>query len=64
MVYILFNVSIRFVTHDNVGCASEIKSLCPIFAEILTIFDFCGGYFEFCQYKFLLNDVINRDCDQ
>ena len=24
--------------------------------EISTILDFCGGHFEFCQYKKLLND--------
>ena len=33
------NVSIRFLAYDNVGFASEIKSLCQILAEILKIFE-------------------------
>ena len=40
------NVSIIFLVYDNVGFASEIKSLCQILAEILKIFDFCGSHFE------------------
>ena len=53
------NVSIRFLAYDNVGFASEIKSLCQInkiLAEILKIFDFCGGHFEFLPIKKFLND--------
>ena len=50
------NVSIRFFAYDNVGFASEIKSLCQILAEILQIFDFCGGHFEFLPIKKLLSD--------
>ena len=49
MVYCLFNYSIIFLVHENVGFASDIKSLCQILAEILTIFDFGGGHFEFRQ---------------
>ena len=50
------NVSIRFLAYDNVGFASEIKSLCQTLAEILKIFDFCGGHFEFLSIKKQLND--------
>ena len=45
------NVSIIFLAYDNVGFASEIKSLCQILAEILKIFAFCGGYFDFFPIK-------------
>ena len=51
MVYILFSVFIRFLAFENVGFASEIKYLCQILAEILKIFDFCGGHFEFLPIK-------------
>ena len=51
MVYCLGNGSILFFDHQNVGFASKIKCLCKLLAEISTILDFCGGYFEFCQYK-------------
>ena len=49
MVYSLGNGSILFFDHQNVGFASKIKCLCKLLAEISTIFDFCGGHFEFCQ---------------
>ena len=49
MVYSLFNYSIGFLVHETVGFVSEIKYVCQISAEILTIFDFCGGHFEFRQ---------------
>ena len=56
MVYSLGNGSILFFGHKNVGFASKIKFLCKLLAEISTILDFCGGHFEFCQQKKLLND--------
>ena len=51
MVYSLFSVFIRFLAYENVGFASEIKSLCQILAELLKIFDFCGSHFEFLIKK-------------
>ena len=51
MVYSLFSVFIRFLAYENVGFASEIKSLCQILAELIKIFDFCGGHFEFLPIK-------------
>ena len=50
------NVSIIFLDYDNVGFALGIKSLCQILAEILQIFDFCGGHFEYLPIQKLLND--------
>ena len=51
MVYSLFSVFIRFLAYENVGFTSEIKSLCQILAEILKLFEFCGGHFEFLPIK-------------
>ena len=43
------NVSIRFLAYDNVGFASEIKSLCQILAEILKYSIFMAAILYFCQ---------------
>ena len=50
MAYSLVNGSIIFLVHENA------EALCQILGEILTIFDFCSGHFEFCLYKILLTD--------
>ena len=67
IVYSLGDGFIWFFDHQNVGFASKMKCLCKLLVEISTILDFCGGHFEFCQYKKIAQwwqSVINRIYDQ
>ena len=45
------NVFIRLLAYDNVGFASEIKSLCQILAEILKIFVYVAAILNFLPIK-------------
>ena len=45
LINIYIKVSIRFLVHENVGFASEIKFVYQLLTKILTIFDvFCGHF--------------------